>query len=272
MGFEYEDVKLVLWALKPRQQRRELLILGDAIFHVDAQTYASLAKQMGFLLASAPAKLDPFTFGDSLGFDKTHTLDVNGRASLNVNLHDPAPDDLVGRFDCLIDAGVLFWCFDPAAAFKSILSMVKPGGLIVHISAVSGHYGRGYYNIHPLAFEDFYIGNGCQFVGASFRTKFRTWSLLDRALRKLGLGNHVAYCLEPGSAYLRDSTFNRISFSDHFRQPFERNILPNNVVGVMIYRKVSPGPIALPVRTTLYGPAEAQARRAQAVRSTPPRG
>ena len=261
MGFEYEDVRLLLWALKGLETRHDLLILGDAVFHFDARTLVGLAKSAEFTLASGPETLDSFSFGASLGFARTETLDVNGRASLQVDLHQAPPQELLDGFDCVIDAGVLFWCFDPAAAFKSILKMVRPGGMIVHITAISGHYGRGYYNVHPLAFEDFYLLNNCQFVGASFRTRFHVWPLANRILRKLGLRNRVSYVLEPGSAYLAESSFNRISFADSFREPFERNMLPNNAVGVLTYRKLANGEIRTPVRTALYTREEAAERR-----------
>ncbi|HLG69031.1 MAG TPA: hypothetical protein VK009_01265 [Chloroflexota bacterium] len=263
MAFEYEDVRFLLATFREGFPRREhLLVLGDAIFHVQPKHYVALARKMGVTLASQPQSLDPFTFGASLGFQTTLTLDVNGRASLNLDLCAPPAEEQVQRFDCVIDAGVLFWCFDPAAALRSILTMTRPGGLIAHITAVSGHYGRGYYNIHPLALEDFYLANGCQFLGASFRTKYQLPRLLAGLLRRLGFGNKVTFAFEPGSAYLNVSRFNRISFADHPREPAESNMIPNNATGVLLYRKVQTSDsVAFPVRSVLYGPEEAARRR-----------
>jgi SAM-dependent methyltransferase len=187
MAFEYEDLRTILPALATLEHKRELLVLGDATFHVGPSAYASLAAEANIELAFVPSNLDPSSFGESLGFKQTETLDANGKASINANLNEEVAPELAGRFDCVIDAGVLFWCFDPAAVFRNVLRMTRPGGIIAHITAISGHYGRGYYNVHPLAFEDFYLLNGCRYLGASFRPKFRSWRVVDGVLRRLGM-------------------------------------------------------------------------------------
>jgi hypothetical protein len=253
VAIEYEDLRTILEALRDQAVRDRLLILGDALIHVDPGQLAKLAAKSGFELASTPSHLDPFTLGNALGYAKTETLDVNGHASIELDLHAPTPPELVEAYDCLIDAGVLFWCSDPGAALRSILSMVKAGGTIIHVCAVSGHYGRGYYNVHPLLFEDFYLGNDCEFVVATYRPKFRPRGLLRRVAQLAGWKNEVSKSTRPGDVYLAESTLNRISFAPRYREPVESNVVPNNVLGVFVFRKLRSGPIVMPLRTSPYG-------------------
>ncbi len=252
MGIEYEDLRAILTALKRSVSRDSLLILGDAFIHCDLNAYISLGRSAGYPIASRPRNLDPFTLGSSLGFRRIETLDVNGKCSLTVDLHKDVPDSLMEQFDCVIDAGVLFWCFDPAAALKNILKMARPGGLIIHITAVSGHYGRGYYNIHPLLLEDFYRSNNCEFIQSSFRTKFVPQGILERIYSLFGVRNSISYSFRPGNVYLGKSRINRISFQDIYRHPRESNMLPNNVLGVFIFRKLATGEIKVPLRVSCY--------------------
>jgi len=241
VGIEYQDMKSILAALKHAAPaaRRNLLFLGDAQIHFDAGSYVDLAEDVGFELASVPRTLDLGTLGNSLGYARVESLDINGKASLNLDLQQEIPAALSGQFDCLIDAGVLFWCYDPAAALRNILRLVRDGGLIVHITAVSGHYGRGYYNIHPSLFEDFYRINQCDFVHASYRTKpaRRNWvGRIKSLFRNTRDAELVSYSRHPGNVYLKKATATNISFGDRLALP-ESDLIPNNVVGTFAFRK-----------------------------------
>jgi hypothetical protein len=161
MAIERDDLLTILEVLREQPRRERLLVLGEALVQLQPPELRRIARQAAFPLATVPDQLDPFTLGAALGFERTDTLDVNGRASLDIDLHQTPSAALRDAYDCIIDAGVLFWCSDPGAALRSILTMTRVGGTVAHISAVSGFYGRGYYNVHPLLLEDFYLQNGC---------------------------------------------------------------------------------------------------------------
>lgn len=237
MGVEYEDLRTILETLRGEERRERLLVLGDAIVHVQPAGLVALAAESGFALASSPGQLDPFTLGDALGFARTETLDVNGRASVELDLHRPLPPELEETYDCLVDAGVLFWCSDPGAALRSIFKLVKSGGTIIHISAVSGYYGRGYYNVHPLLFEDFYLLNGCEHVVSTYRTKFRPREKARLLGRRSRESNRVTVSGATGDVYLTEGSPTRIRFGDALPSAGESNVIPNNVVGVFVFRK-----------------------------------
>jgi hypothetical protein len=119
--------------------------------------------------------------------------------------------------------------------------------------------------VHPLLLEDFYLVNQCEFVQSSFRTKFRFSGLLGRLSTRLHLRNAVTRYEEPGHVYLAESRLNYLGFAPRLRVPTERNMIPNNVLGVFIFRKLAGGEIVDPVRSTpfeqLQSPSRAQGRR-----------
>jgi hypothetical protein len=240
MGIEYEDMKTILACSKEIKSKEKLLILGDAVIHFTPQQYAELARKAGITLSTIPAILDPFTLGKSLGFSSTETLDINGKTTLNVDLTKPLLPELIGQYDCIIDGGVLFWCFEPGTALKNIYLMAKEGGVIVHITAISGYYGRGYYSIQPRLFEDFYLANKAKFLVSTYRTKFRNRNckLKNFFGRFVGFRdkNYVTVSNKPGNIFLSLDKDGKYIFSS-FPSSLEPNMIPNNLTGVQIFQK-----------------------------------
>ncbi len=239
MGIEYEDMRVILTVSEEIKNKERLLILGDAVIHFAPQQYAELAKDVGVNLKVLPSVLSPFSLGESLGFQTTETLDINGKATLNVDLTQTLPEELIGKYDCIIDGGVLFWCFEPGAALKNIYQMAKEGGVIIHITATSGYYGRGYYSIQPRLFEDFYLGNKAKFLISTYRTKFKNkncWlkNILSRFVR-FREKNYVTVSNEPGNIFLSQNKKYQYIFTDD--SSFEPSLIPNNLTSVQVYQK-----------------------------------
>ena len=115
--------------------------------------------------------------------------------------------------------------------------MTRVGGVIAHISAVSGYYGRGYYNVHPLLLEDFYLANGCDFALATYRPRARRRGLSGYFARAGRRENVVSRSESAGRVYLQGSTRHRITFGPRYREPEEPALVPNNVLGVFIFTK-----------------------------------
>ena len=111
MAIERDDMLTILEVLRARPGRDRLLILGDAIVHFSATELGRIANESDFPLATVPPELDPLTLGGALGFERTDTLDVNGRASIAMDLHGVPSPDLHGLYDCIIDAGVSLLVF-----------------------------------------------------------------------------------------------------------------------------------------------------------------
>jgi hypothetical protein len=250
MGLEREDLRTLLGVLGRLERRESLLVLGDAIVHCDGPGLVDLADEQHYVLAAPPAQLDPASLGKALGFARTETLDVGGGVSIRMNLHDDPPAEHTGAFDCVIDAGVVFCCSDPGAALRTTLRMARTGGLIAHVTGVSGHYGRAYWNVHPRLLEDFYLQNGCEFVESTVRTKYRARRRAERVATRLGRReNTTTVSRKPGNVFLSESEPTRIAFADRYADGGEPNMIPNNVVGVFVLRKLREVEITMPVPT-----------------------
>lgn len=249
MGIEYEDMRSILRVLKREMPKPtgNLLILGDAIIHFSPQSLQVMASDVGVDLQEIPLELTPFTLGKSLGFQKVETLDINGKAMINLDLQKSLPLELIEKYDFVIDAGVLFWCFEPGMVLQNIFRLISKNGLIFHITAISGYFGRGYYNIHPRLLEDFYLSNGCSYIQASYRTKARLsvfQKIYGKTVRLLGIKQNrdegISYCYQPGEIYLYEAKRNRIKFTRELVMP-EPEEIPNNVVGTFAFRKLKMG-------------------------------
>jgi hypothetical protein len=246
MGIEYQDMRAILRVL-PKEELKpssKLLILGDAIIHFSINALQQLAMEEKVKLHTIPDELTPYTLGQSLGFAQVDTLDINGKASINLDLQDQLPTELIGKYDFVIDAGVLFWCFEPGTVLKNIFRLAKANGTIFHITALSGYFGRGYYNIHPRLFEDFYLTNKCVFLQASFRTKSKSTRLqhfFDVVRSRMGMPNRrdkneACYFRSAGGIYLAQVRNNHISFANSLPRS-EADMIPNNVVSTFSCRK-----------------------------------
>jgi SAM-dependent methyltransferase len=74
------------------------------------------------------------------------------------NVCEEVPDDLVGRFDFVIDGGSLDNVFDPARMLRNMSKMLKPGGRAFTF-AWSNSYASAYLKITPDWIMDYYAAN-----------------------------------------------------------------------------------------------------------------
>jgi hypothetical protein len=257
VAIELPDLREVVYLLKhnPVLPKGRLLILGSANVHVSREQYQSLLQECQFDPVMVPEVLTPFSLGESLGFQVTETLDVNGEATITHNLMEAVPTYLHEKYDLIIDAGVLFWCFNPGLALENILRMLRPGGDVLHITAVSGFYGRGYYNIHPKALDDFYKVNGCHFLFASYRSKQFRSSIPRRLFNRLLV---TLRCRPLTIAYSRSESFGQVHFAKPKSRSYafkrdapeaEPHFIPNDILGVFAFRKAISG---IPINPVLF--------------------
>ena len=78
--------------------------------------------------------------------DATHVLD----------LCQPIPPELQGRYDMVIDAGTTEHIFNAPQALKSISQLARPGGRIVHILPANNYCGHGFWQFSPELFFSLY--------------------------------------------------------------------------------------------------------------------
>jgi SAM-dependent methyltransferase len=245
MGVELHDLRVMLRVLGERGPGRSLLFLGDPVLHFDSAELQKAAAEAG-VSVSAPEPMDGIGLGRALGFERVETGDVAPGATLKLDLHEPPPEELVGAFDWVVDAGTIFWCSDPGAALRTMRRMIRPGGVAIHITAVSGHYGHGYYNLHPKLLEDFHAANEGRLLHAVYRPKYRPAGLAGRLMTLLRLPNRVYETSQPGNVYLARAGARRIEFGRSLRAD-EPNLVPNKVVGTMAFECGEVTQIRMPI-------------------------
>ena len=96
-----------------------------------------------------PLEYDVFDFNAFQGEEKI--LDLN----------HPLPDAYAGRYDLVIDGGVLEHVFHMGQALFNVAKMVRLGGFALHAVPMN-RPNHGFYNINPTLLCDFYQANGFQ--------------------------------------------------------------------------------------------------------------
>ena len=178
------------------------LILGDCKFYTS--------------WASGDNAADRLHFQRSYGFSRVETVDMVGAPTITADLQQPISGGLRDQFDMIVDAGTLFWCFDVAAVLKNCFEMLRDRGIMVHLTALTGHFGRGYYNMHPTFFRDVYAQNGFEIITIEVRVhkQLSRVAKLQRKLwelRKNPVGNFKR--IAENATYLRYANFVDMDFT-----------------------------------------------------------
>lgn len=104
---------------------------------------------------------DRFTLG-ALGFDQVARLDLYGSegAEILADLTGTLPPELVDGFDAILDGGTLEHVFDLPSATRNLLSCLRVGGLMIHVSPFSGWENHGFFQMSPKMFARLWGGSG----------------------------------------------------------------------------------------------------------------
>jgi hypothetical protein len=185
MGIELSDlIEIMTWINEiPVQNRDRLLFIGDTKFYCDNTDLHQIAHGLGMDISDSINPISAKNFGHIFGFRRTDTLGLEGECSIIFDIMSDPPDELLSQFDLIIDAGVLFWTFNPGTAIANLSRMASETGQIVHITALTGHFGAAYFNIHPKFFIDFYKLNEFELLTGGVRK--RRISLFSQVSRKL---------------------------------------------------------------------------------------
>ena len=152
MGIQIQDFRILSDLHRRDNFGKKCAILGDCNFYYNGNNLKE--------------------FSNFFGFDLVETFDLYGNPTHRMDLQNPIPEDLWNKYDLVIDAGTIYCIFDVCGVMKNVFRMLKEGGKVVHISNLSGHYGRAFYSIHPSFFNDFYSVNNFRTIYSGYRTKF----------------------------------------------------------------------------------------------------
>lgn len=113
-------------------------------------------------------------FALDFGLRSAVSLDVTGNPTFRRDLHEPVSQDLRNRFDLVIDAGTMSFCFNVPLVWQNILEMLRDTGHVFHLASLTGYFGRAYYGLPPKLFRDFYGENGFDILYMAVRSHLRT--------------------------------------------------------------------------------------------------
>jgi hypothetical protein len=100
----------------------------------------------------------------ALGLD-LECVDVQAGYGIHrvVDLNQPLPPDLFGRYALVIDPGTIEHCFNIGQAMMNAAQALAVGGYVVHVNPLS-MFNHGFYNLNPTFYQDFYGDNGFQIL------------------------------------------------------------------------------------------------------------
>lgn len=97
------------------------------------------------------------------------TLDLyDERADHRLDLNEPIPTRLHGRFGVLLDIGTAEHVFDTRQAFANYFSLVNPAGYLCLHLPVAGYYRHGLHTFSPELIRGVLDVNGCRVVRELF--------------------------------------------------------------------------------------------------------
>jgi hypothetical protein len=93
-----------------------------------------------------------------LGASKVDSIDYDDyeNPTHQVDMNEPLPEDLYGKYDTVIDAGSLEHIFHLPQAFKNCSLLCKPGGQILHMLPANNYCGHGFWQFSPELFFSLY--------------------------------------------------------------------------------------------------------------------
>ena len=138
-----------------------------------------------------------------LGFAEVESADVSDWEGADhvLDLNQPVPAELHGRYDAVFEAGTIQHVFDLPRVFGNIHALLRPGGRAIHgMAPSSNHVDHGFYMFSPTLFHDFYAANGWR-LDAEFLFEFTHYWHRGRfhsprwAIRRYTPGSldHLAY-------------------------------------------------------------------------------
>jgi len=192
------------------------LILGVQDVHATHDQLAATIQSGGMNPVSIPAAERSYTAsqvvrGDRrlahvkdlfrmLGYARVDTLDFSEaeRPDLVHDLNEPIPAEWAGRYDLLLDVGVVEHVCDVYQALANCMALIKPGGSAIHIVPLSGWHNMVFFNFQPPYFAEVYGANGFEptqtFI--NFYPQYDEWRDRPMVYREYRYGDEMIF-LEP---------------------------------------------------------------------------
>ena len=126
------------------------LVIARQELHLDAPVLQDVLRPLGFTVDSRKGDYAD-AFFTALGASRLSYLDASSYEGADVvlDLNEPAPNDVKGRFSAVVESGTIEHVFRAATAIETIGDLVAPGGHLVIASPSDGWAGHGFYQLSP---------------------------------------------------------------------------------------------------------------------------
>jgi hypothetical protein len=145
----------------------DVLLIGHQTIHLSGNEVLEVMREHGVAVTtSATSRIGQTGAADGmgaakffklLGVDTVRTLDVEN-ADIVHDLGLPIPQHLKNCADFIVDGGAVADMFSPATAMRNYAGMLRPGGRLIAINNLSGHFDP--YSIpSPAWYLDYFVVN-----------------------------------------------------------------------------------------------------------------
>jgi hypothetical protein len=156
MGYGTLDLRFLFSAQNLGFNGKEICTLGHLTAYPSQRDLDNVLREYGkssFKLPKNRALYFAEDLLEPLGFTVA-SLDASAYEGAEIihDLNKPIPDNLVGRFDLVIDGGTLEHVFNFPAALENAMKMVKVGGHLFLMTPANNQCGHGFYQFSPELF------------------------------------------------------------------------------------------------------------------------
>jgi SAM-dependent methyltransferase len=156
MGFGIPDLRFLLSARNLGFDGKRICTLGHLTAYTSQRELDAVLKEYGeprFELPKDRALYFAEDFLTPLGFS-VDSMDASAYEGATIihDLNKPIPDDLIGKYDLVIDGGTLEHVFNFPAALENAMRMLKVGGHLFLVTPANNQCGHGFYQFSPELF------------------------------------------------------------------------------------------------------------------------
>lgn len=159
MGYSFSSLSRILDQGK-QFQGKNVVTLGTLYPYLDKQESIILA-QRGLCVDMPKELFSKHLFVEVLGASTCHSLDVSNyqKSEIICNLNLPLPEQFIGQYDFVIDAGTLEHLSNLSTALENIFKLLKNEGIYYFTVPCNNWVDHGFYQFSPTFFIDFCIDN-----------------------------------------------------------------------------------------------------------------
>lgn len=169
MGIRFEFLDVMNYAANAATRKDSVWVMGAAncSFSPDKANHWLDRNGYSNRVAKTWAK-DPEPIFKAMDFNSYTDVDLNDLARKKIDLTAPLSKTYHEVADMVVDAGTLEHIFDLPTALFNMNRILKPGGVILHITPIN-FFQHGFVNVNPSLYQSFYGVNGYTEIFLTFQ-------------------------------------------------------------------------------------------------------